>query len=410
MKKIIRLTESDIYNLVKRVISEQNTTNNEILTDEEAVKKLNYDINKIISKQQTNIFSQITLKWSSGALDEDIIFSVLLNNKYTKDKLVIKNIADYKWSTKLKYINFGNVPISKNLLTSVYENKNYQTLFIRHPEVKSQVDAAFVNCYLVGYTATKDGNDPVFTISARGELSNGKGYNKTEIIPFGQVISNDGGSGSNSFSIIVKKKLLKKNTLIKFEIGNSMLYLNKFNIIYNSGGEPETKPIDDIASITLNNKGTEPFKYDKLDLTKESIRSIDKFVDYIKDINKTYDISTYNKYVDILKKSPINVLAYASIDGDSNANEQGTYPDCRGYGNGTRGQYNLCLSQARADKIAKILNEKLPEIGSFVGKGMGETKKFGPAWTKEKPTTNTETLPNRRFEVILPTVTLNIPK
>ena len=41
---------------------------------------------------------------------------------------------------------------------------------------------------------------------------------------------------------------------------------------------------------------------------------------------------------------------------------------------------------------------------------MGETKNFGPGWTKEKPTSNTETLPNRRFEVKLPTVTLNRPK
>ena len=129
-----------------------------------------------------------------------------------------------------------------------------------------------------------------------------------------------------------------------------------------------------------------------------------------KNINKTYGISTYNKYVDILKKSPINVLAYASIDGESNAIDHGTYLDCRGYGNGTRGQYNLCLSQARADKIAKILNKALPEIGNFVGIGKGETKNFGPGWTKEKHTTNTETLPNRKFEVILPTVTLNIPK
>ena len=50
------------------------------------------------------------------------------------------------------------------------------------------------------------------------------------------------------------------------------------------------------------------------------------------------------------------------------------------------------------------------QINNFVGKGMGETNNFGPGWTKEKPTTNTETLPNRKFEVKLPTVTLNIPK
>lgn len=55
----------------------------------------------------------------------------------------------------------------------------------------------------------------------------------------------------------------------------------------------------------------------------------------------------------------------------------------------------------RADKIAGILNEKLPDFPDFVGKGMGETDKFAPG--KKWPTAGKEeTLPNRRFEVKLP--------
>ena len=404
MKKIIRLTESDIYNLVKRVISEQST-------QQDLVRDLQNDINKIIEEKQSTLFSQITLKWESGNNNENVIFSVLFNGADTGKTLVMepKPKANNTWETKLKYIDFGNVPIS-HLLTTVYNNNKYIQLFNNYPNIKQQVDKAFANCFM---SSVNPGG--VFTIRGGfGVYSKREGrkaaYKKDEEIKFGNKLTTGNGSGANKFSVIVGNKGLFKQYIFTFEVSNSQLIFDKFNINDDSGGEPESKPINDIASITLNNQGSEPFKYDKTDLTKESIQQIDEFVVDIKEINKKYGIPTYNKYIDILKKNPINVLAYASIDGESNAIDHGTYLDCRGYGNGTRGQYNLCLSQARADKIAKILNEKLPEIGNFVGKGMGETNNFGPGWTKEKPTTNTETLPNRKFEVKLPTVTLNNPK
>ena len=405
MKKIIKLSESDIYNLVKRVISEQST-------QQDLVKDLQDDINKIIEIKQSTLFSNIKLKWKSGNNNENVIFSVLFNGADTGKTLVMEPKVRNTWETNLKYIDFGNVPIS-HLLTPVYNNNKYIQLFKNYPNIKNQVDNAFANCLMFPVNDNK-----YFTISggisvvSKSESKNY--YKKDEEINFGNKLTTGNGSGATRFSVIVGKpkgiKGMLNRYIFTFEVGNAQLIFNEFNINDDSGGEPESKPIDDIASITLNNEGSEPFIYDKLDLTKESIKQINKFVEEIKDINKTYGISTYNKYVDSLKKSPINVLAYASIDGESNAIDHGTYLDCRGYGNGTRGQYNLCLSQARADKIAKILNKALPEIGNFVGIGKGETKNFGPGWTKEKPTTNTETLPNRKFEVILPTVTLNIPK
>ena len=405
MKKIIKLSESDIYNLVKRVISEQST-------QQDLVKDLQDDINKIIEIKQSTLFSNIKLKWKSGNNNKNVIFSVLFNGADTGKTLVMEPKVRNTWETNLKYIDFGNVPIS-HLLTPVYNNNKYIQLFKNYPNIKNQVDNAFANCLMFPVNDNK-----YFTISggisvvSKSESKNY--YKKDEEINFGNKLTTGNGSGATRFSVIVGKpkgiKGMLNRYIFTFEVGNAQLIFNEFNINDDSGGEPESKPIDDIASITLNNEGSEPFIYDKLDLTKESIKQINKFVEEIKDINKTYGISTYNKYVDSLKKSPINVLAYASIDGESNAIDHGTYLDCRGYGNGTRGQYNLCLSQARADKIAKILNKALPEIGNFVGIGKGETKNFGPGWTKEKPTTNTETLPNRKFEVILPTVTLNIPK
>ena len=407
MKKIIKLSESDIYNLVKRVISEQST-------QQDLVKDLQDDINKIIEIKQSTLFSNIKLKWKSGNNNKNVIFSVLFNGADTGKTLVMEPKPKERntWETNLKYIDFGNVPIS-HLLTPVYNNNKYIQLFKNYPNIKNQVDNAFANCLMFPVNDNK-----YFTISggisvvSKSESKNY--YKKDEEINFGNKLTTGNGSGATRFSVIVGKpkgiKGMLNRYIFTFEVGNAQLIFNEFNINDDSGGEPESKPINDIASITLNNKGTEPFKFDKTDLTKESLQNIDEFVVKIKDINKPYGISTYNKYIDILKKNPITVLAYSSIDEDSNAKAHGAYLDCSRHGDGTRGQYNLCLSQARADKIAKILNEKLPEIGNFVGKGMGETNNFGPGWTKEKPTTNTETLPNRKFEVKLPTVTLNIPK
>ena len=52
MKKIIKLSESDIYNLVKRVISEQST-------QQDLVKDLQDDINKIINNIECYDFNDI---------------------------------------------------------------------------------------------------------------------------------------------------------------------------------------------------------------------------------------------------------------------------------------------------------------------------------------------------------------
>ena len=97
---------------------------------------------------------------------------------------------------------------------------------------------------------------------------------------------------------------------------------------------------------------------------------------------------------------------FASRDNDPNEKVQGKFSGCRGYGDGTRGQYNLCLSEERAKKVAEDLQEIFNSLGINVtikSKGYGETSKFGPAWSKEKPTKPKDTQPNRR-------ITFNIPK
>lgn len=144
---------------------------------------------------------------------------------------------------------------------------------------------------------------------------------------------------------------------------------------------------------------TEPFIFDTVDFTPETEQKFQEQVNILKDY-----LDKISGYKEFLSKNPINVIAYASRDNDPEAKVQGKYSPCNPYGDGTRGQYNVCLSQARADKVVELLSSEFPDL-KFTGRGMGETDKFGPAWTKEKPTTPDETQPNRRFEVVIPKFT-----
>jgi len=101
-------------------------------------------------------------------------------------------------------------------------------------------------------------------------------------------------------------------------------------------------------------------------------------------------------FIEHIKRQNPTVYGYASMDGDPNQKIQGNYQPCAA--NGTRAEYDMCLSTERAKAIAEILNQSLPEMdGAFQSKGMGETTKWGPGWTAENPTIPEQTAPNRRY-------------
>jgi hypothetical protein len=177
--------------------------------------------------------------------------------------------------------------------------------------------------------------------------------------------------------------------------------------------DPKPIPPDKFVPRAIGGGTSDPFKFNSIDLTGDGLSLLDVFVNQFLTVKRT-DPDLYQTYLNFLNTNAktsgdtkiIDVLAYSSIDEDPEQTinyVEGVNAVLGCGGRQLRKLYNQCLSQKRAEKIAGILNEKLSDFPEFIGVGMGETKQFNNiGWTKENPTKDTETLPNRRFEVNLP--------
>ena len=177
--------------------------------------------------------------------------------------------------------------------------------------------------------------------------------------------------------------------------------------------DPTPIPPDKFVPRAIGGGTSDPFKFNSIDLTGDGLSLLDVFVNQFLTVKRT-DPDLYQTYLNFLNTNAktngdtkiIDVLAYSSIDEDPEQTinyVEGVNAVLGCGGRQLRKLYNQCLSQKRAEKIAGILNEKLSDFPEFIGVGMGETKQFNNiGWTKENPTKDTETLPNRRFEVNLP--------
>ena len=169
---------------------------------------------------------------------------------------------------------------------------------------------------------------------------------------------------------------------------------------------PPTVVKIDIDPLTV----TDPFEFDKvtkadgkLEISETALKTIDTFIASIGNVKTTYGDEIYKQYIQFLIDSKPFVTGYASRDADPKQKIQGGYAPCRGSGDGTRGAYNVCLSQKRAAAIRSYIESKLPELaGAFEPIGKGETVDFGGTSWPDPGATSESSKPNRRFEVQLP--------
>jgi len=338
-KKVVKLNESDILRMVKRILSEQD--------DEKTYYKLGstgLGFKIIDGKLYSVTFKpngEVDPKWAlNGELYD---FKVDVKTGEVLDEDYVTNIAftDHYW---------GDI-VRSQVQPMQYNNVRYKFIAVA-PEGTPYKAAIGLPTVYTGDIVAED-------IS---------------------VLKSMGMTQSDDTTI---------SPMMYYKKGGKGYYIRLY-----PGARPGTKIEPTISQKTTTTPTnisldiTEPFVFDKTELKPEAQNKIDKFITDLNGYLKTYP--KYSKF--LLQNVPL-VIGYSSRDKDSNDTVIGKLPTCQS--SKTIGDYNLCLSKERANVIAKIIKEKTGVTMNPIGKG--ETTEFGPGWTKEKSTTPEQTQPNRRF-------------
>lgn len=163
---------------------------------------------------------------------------------------------------------------------------------------------------------------------------------------------------------------------------------------------PKPTPEDDIpvTPTPINFELVDVFDYDSTDV-KDPESYQNSINDLIVSINTAYKQSK-EKDKFIKELNGYKIVGYASQDNDPKENKIGKLDSCQK--TKTRGEYNQCLSEKRAEKVVNDINEKLSSLGiNFKSEGMGETTQFGGnGWSDGKQDDDIDLSKNRKIVLI----------
>lgn len=377
-KKVIRLTESDIEKLVQKVLSEQN--------ERVLVNRLNEKIQSVMIEKQNEIFSDVkvevdqngddlVLKFSS---ENEIPFNITLKPQGRRGTYSVEGTLDR---------DIPSIPLS-NFYDEIFEDEDLSRYYEDNEYIKSQMDELKVPVRMY--------SDPravfkIFILDNNRRLRSSDDYVRGAQTNLAFFFSNAGA-----------KFGVNRDMILDTEVGGLVVELGEVNILppQSSGGGTVTP---EFASENIKLDLVDVFKFDTIDI--KDLSGYQQVLGKFK-VDLNAGLTKLSGFKEFLESQNLVVKGFASRDNDPTEQVQGNFSECRGYGDGTRGQYNLCLSEKRAEKVAEDLQEIFNTLGINVtikSKGHGETSKFGPAWSKENPTKPEDTQPNRR-------VTFNIPK
>jgi hypothetical protein len=376
-KKIIRLTEADIEKLVQQVLSEQ--------TERVLVDKLNDKIKSVMIEKQKEILSDVKVEVDQNGDNLVLKFSSE-NERPFNITLRPQGRGEYSVAGTFDR-NIPSIPLS-NFYDEIFKDKDLMRYYEENENIKSQMDELKVPIRMY--------SDPSVEFKIFVSDNNRKSRRSDDYVKGAQT--NLGFFFSNAGA----KFGVSRNIILDTEVGGLAVKLGEVNILPPQSPEGETVT-PEIASENIKLDLVDVFKFDTIDMKDLSgyQKVLGKFKD---DLNA--GLTKLSRFKEFLESQNLVVKGFASRDNDPNEKVQGKFSGCRGYGDGTRGQYNLCLSEERAKKVAEDLQEIFNSFNVNVdikSKGFGESSKFGPAWSKENPTKPEDTQPNRR-------VTFNIPK
>jgi outer membrane protein OmpA-like peptidoglycan-associated protein len=342
-KKIIKLTESELYNIVKRVLQEQEEeqdnsyynvagmgfkiVNNQLYTasvDEEGYPTLLSNLNGVLSD------FKILLDLSSGEPEGEPVDSKFVENV---------DLATTYWQN---IINYDAAPIA-------YKNIKFKLFGIVPKSSKFKSNQ-------IGTPMVFGANISVLDKNYFKEFGSNSQYKESE-------------DGTISAYTYIRKN--GKSYILSFVPGQ---YTTSF-----ISGKPEETPIETPFELNVES----PFEFDSVSLTPEAQIEFDKFIQSIKTnyANATGDVQ---------------VTCSASIDGD---------PEGKVASGQKRKDYDMTLSKKRAEAIVSTLKNSLPGIKlNFIPNGIGETDQYAPGKKWPKVQDKNQTAPNRRLIIKLPQI------
>jgi outer membrane protein OmpA-like peptidoglycan-associated protein len=384
-------------------------------TEDVTLNKLNEKIKNVLLSNKNKVYQNVTVTISPKGKDLSLEFASQTNPNNTK--IIDVPATNISGVFEKKVSNF-NVTFETLKLSEVYSeifdnDPTLYQLYNNDNSVKSQMDNAFVPLYIYS-----ENNGRISISNYDNTRKNRKGNNK--------FVEGDMTTLDKFFN----------NAGADFGVGNSILAVGFGGIVSDLGEikinktgpvpPPEPPPVADSFEFVLEDN----FIFDEINLTPEGLKKYNEkkfeLQVFLKKIGDNQNIKGNTTISDIINTNVI-IYGYASIDGDPNeniTNAKKLYEPCRSSGNGSRKDYNMCLSQKRAEYIANDLNTfigeiKLPDGDTLllrfknavknwaVGIGKGETSEFsGKKWPETKGNTSI-TAPDRRV-VFTPKLVANI--
>lgn len=373
-KRIVRLTEADIENIVKKVISEQNQNEfNKFKFGNVAMGGL-FQIKGNELWYRLNESEEPIKIWDTNAVPT---FKVE-NNQFVPDGYL-----------KIQYDLFFN-----------YTNEN--DIFSRRRAI---IDAGGNQKFTFPNTRQVSENIPYIMLRDDGKLQG----MTTEVRVISKNLLQD-TARLGSYGAVDDKLDKSRKGVAKFRETYVKIRRDEFAVVFRGFGLVATPitPTPPPEKIKLLLNLDDVFKFNTIDFENpaQAEAKITEFIESIKKYKDQYGDLFRRQLNAKLYRNPI--LGYASIDGYS----EGNVPEGKGYvpcSGQKRKDYNQCLSEARAKKVADILNDSFSDDNmiNFKYKGMGETDEFdkGKKWPDYK---YEETGANRRIVLELDDFTIRV--
>ena len=397
-KKVIRLTEADIEKIVQKVLSEQPLNDNLVL------EQLNDRITSFMEEKQTEIFNDN--RFIQPVAGQDGLPSVEITDK--EGNVVFNKPFDRNTgvATVNRKFDLGTVKLSEYYDEIIGNNNNFKTLISLHPEIKEQMNNMVIPFIMYPYSS--DASFKIFEYNKRKrkkrnqrrrELKSSDRFSAFDVrVPLKQFFDNTPMAWG------------RRNFFYEIEMGSIALNLGSVGILHfgDNGEKVKLSGDTDFAEGKVKLDLVDMFDYDTIDF-KDQTKFDNALNKFKTELNSGLKKLTGLK--DWLQKQNLIVYGYASQDANPDDKVSGGYDPCKG--SGLRKDYNVCLSKARAEKVASELQKVFNEAGVQVTikhQGNGETTKFkaddgsvGNGWSDGKKDDEKNLSPNRR-------VIFNIPK